>query len=319
MGPDLAERWSVSGRWIFPVGDPLAFRRPGPDGDPGYVVTRNVRGARGERHQGADLSCRQAGGRVRASSHGVVVLASDAGNGYGLHVVVAHRQPDGSLVFSVYAHLAAGSLRVSAGERITMGQDLGRVGRTGDASAPHLHFEIRRPADPGRRWEKAEAIDPIAFVTARLPTRDRDSSWARPYLAWAEGAGLIRPQDEADAPLSRDRWRRALALAQCPTGELGTGPPVPPDLDPETDAPSKSNLDLLDPIAWPELMNDLSRARARGLCLPADTTRESVRQEHCKARLDEKRPGSLPQALKRRKGQPTLAEITLLLADLAAR
>ena len=187
----LEARWAIAGRWQFPVGDLRDFSGRVESDDRGYTVTRNVGGP--SRHLGADLSNRQAGGTVRAAAHGVVVLAStaDAGNGYGLHVVLAHRLPDGEIVFSVYAHLAPGTVVVRPGTRVVEGETLGRVGATGDATAPHLHFEVRAPRDPWQRWEKAEAVDPIAFVRARLPELRPETTWVSPYLDWSESAGLI--------------------------------------------------------------------------------------------------------------------------------
>ena len=39
-------------------------------------------------------------------------------------------------------HLQPGSLRVKAGDRVRRGQVLARIGSTGDAREPHLHFEV---------------------------------------------------------------------------------------------------------------------------------------------------------------------------------
>lgn len=44
--------------------------------------------------------------------------------------------------FAYYMHLQPGSLRVKAGERVRRGQVLARVGCSGDAREPHLHFEV---------------------------------------------------------------------------------------------------------------------------------------------------------------------------------
>jgi Peptidase family M23 len=44
--------------------------------------------------------------------------------------------------FAYYLHLQPGSLRVKAGDRVRRGQALARIGSTGDAREPHLHFEI---------------------------------------------------------------------------------------------------------------------------------------------------------------------------------
>jgi murein DD-endopeptidase MepM/ murein hydrolase activator NlpD len=44
--------------------------------------------------------------------------------------------------FAYYMHLQPGSLRVKAGDRVRRGQVLARIGASGDAREPHLHFEV---------------------------------------------------------------------------------------------------------------------------------------------------------------------------------
>jgi len=43
---------------------------------------------------------------------------------------------------AVYAHLVPGSLKVKVGDRVTAGQELGRLGNSGGSLAPHLHFHV---------------------------------------------------------------------------------------------------------------------------------------------------------------------------------
>ena len=63
------------------------------------------------------------------------ISAADAG---GNHVVVA--LGDGRYAF--YAHLQPGSVPVSVGDRVRVGQPLGRLGNSGNSNAPHLHFQL---------------------------------------------------------------------------------------------------------------------------------------------------------------------------------
>jgi murein DD-endopeptidase MepM/ murein hydrolase activator NlpD len=107
----------------------------------------------GARRFHAGLDFRAAYGReVPVAAAGRVSFAGNQG-GYGLTVVVDHA--DG--IQTRYAHLS--SLAVQAGQELARGEVIGRVGRTGRATGPHLHFEV---ALDGRK------VDP-ALVAARVP------------------------------------------------------------------------------------------------------------------------------------------------------
>ncbi|HEY7725430.1 MAG TPA: M23 family metallopeptidase [Anaeromyxobacteraceae bacterium] len=96
-------------------------------------------------HRGVDLAAAEGTG-VGAALDGVVRSAGDRA-GYGLAVEVDH----GNGLSTLYAH--ASELLVRDGERVTRGQPIARVGRTGRATGPHLHLEVRqggRQVDPAR-------------------------------------------------------------------------------------------------------------------------------------------------------------------------
>ena len=99
-------------------------------------------------HAGEDLAAPE-GTPVVAALSGRVVSSGLAG-GYGLAVEVEHQRP---LRRTMYGHLS--EIYVKAGERVRQGEVLGRVGSTGLSTGPHLHFELRQPAEGG--WV---AIDP---------------------------------------------------------------------------------------------------------------------------------------------------------------
>jgi murein DD-endopeptidase MepM/ murein hydrolase activator NlpD len=111
------------------------------------VVISSSYGRRwGRKHEGIDLAARK-GTPVLAARAGLVLYASDKLGGYGKMVVLQH---DGDLL-TAYAHNS--SLLVREGDKVRAGQMIARVGQTGRASAPHLHFEVRRgqiPQDPLR-------------------------------------------------------------------------------------------------------------------------------------------------------------------------
>lgn len=86
-------------------------------------------------HTGVDLAA-AAGTPVLAALSGRVLLVDYLG-GYGLTVILDH----GKGIQTLYAHLQ--DCAVSIGQRIEPGATLGRVGMSGAASGPHLHFELR--------------------------------------------------------------------------------------------------------------------------------------------------------------------------------
>jgi murein DD-endopeptidase MepM/ murein hydrolase activator NlpD len=116
----------------------LAWPLAGPLGD-GF-------GPRGDRfHAGIDVIA-PLGAPVAAAAGGRVTWVGFR-DGWGMLVVVAHA--DGVRTF--YAHLSAASVRL--GERVSTGTRVGLVGATGDASGPHLHFEVR---------VRGAAVDPLS-------------------------------------------------------------------------------------------------------------------------------------------------------------
>lgn len=98
----------------------------------------------GRRHTGVDLDASY-GDTIYAAAPGVVVYAGDGISGYGDTVILLHANGYSSL----YAH--ASELLVEEGRRVEPGDPIARVGTSGNASGPHLHFEIRKglaPLDP---------------------------------------------------------------------------------------------------------------------------------------------------------------------------
>lgn len=94
----------------------------------------------GTRHDGIDISAPK-GTSVVAADAGQV-LYSGVQRGYGNIVLVKH--VDG--LITIYAHNEANL--VETGQRVKLGQPLARVGQTGRATGPHLHFEVRKKRVP---------------------------------------------------------------------------------------------------------------------------------------------------------------------------
>lgn len=82
---------------------------------------------------------------ILAAAEGTVIIAKSGGGwngGYGNYVVIQH--PNGTQ--TLYAH--ANQLMVSVGDLVSKGQTVGLVGRTGEATGYHLHFEVRGAKNP---------------------------------------------------------------------------------------------------------------------------------------------------------------------------
>jgi len=86
-------------------------------------------------HEGLDISADE-GERIHASLTGRVVFA-DWNDGFGRLITIAHHRG----VVTMYAHLSR--IEVAPGQHVEAGQEIGLVGHTGDATGPHLHFEVR--------------------------------------------------------------------------------------------------------------------------------------------------------------------------------
>lgn len=98
-------------------------------------------------HYGVDIIA-PAGTVVRAADDGVVSYSGWM-SGYGRVVILTHA----SGLQTVYAHNAVNLVR--EGQRVRKGDPIARVGSTGNATCPHLHFEVRRNGRP---------VDPLEFL-----------------------------------------------------------------------------------------------------------------------------------------------------------
>ncbi len=87
-------------------------------------------------HLGIDLAA-DLGANIYAADGGVVVYAGANSYGYGNMIMIDH----GTGFQTLYAHLS--QIFVSCGQSVTQGQVIGAAGATGNASGPHLHFEVR--------------------------------------------------------------------------------------------------------------------------------------------------------------------------------
>lgn len=103
-------------------------------------------------HNGIDLV---GGHEIVAAADGEVVSTRNEGKQYGNGCYVRIKHSNG--LYTLYYHLKSGSVTVKKGEKVTKGQVIGIIGKTGKATGVHLHYQI----DKG---SSASAIDPTEYV-----------------------------------------------------------------------------------------------------------------------------------------------------------
>jgi murein DD-endopeptidase MepM/ murein hydrolase activator NlpD len=134
---------------VFPVRGPHSFG--GPENRYGAARAGHI-------HEGQDVLAEE-GLSVVAPLPGQIITTGYQSGGAGWYV--AEQVSDGLSFF--YAHCQAGSVAVRAEQSVSAGQQLCRVGQTGDATGPHLHFEIWVG---GWHVGAGHSIDPLAYLEA---------------------------------------------------------------------------------------------------------------------------------------------------------
>jgi murein DD-endopeptidase MepM/ murein hydrolase activator NlpD len=136
------------GAGVFPVAGPWTWS--GEDGRFGAA-------RKSHRHEGQDILAAE-GTPVVSPLPGTVAFVDHQAGGAGWYVVID--ADDGRSMF--FAHCQADSIPVQRGQRVAAGQQVCRVGQTGSATGPHLHFELweggwrdrgGRPVDPRPQLE----------------------------------------------------------------------------------------------------------------------------------------------------------------------
>jgi hypothetical protein len=139
---------SVSGA-VFPVQGPHSF---------GDAANRFGAGRAGHTHQGQDVLAGE-GLPVVAPLAGTILRTGYQAASAGYYAV--EHTGDGFDFF--FAHCESGSLAVQAGTAVLAGQALCKVGQTGDATGPHLHFEMWVG---GWQAPGGYPIDPLPYLQA---------------------------------------------------------------------------------------------------------------------------------------------------------
>ncbi|MFF3847078.1 peptidoglycan DD-metalloendopeptidase family protein [Streptomyces sp. NPDC002328] len=147
-------------------------------------------------HTGLDLVA-ASGVPIYAPADGKVIVAGPGGS-YGNMTQLRHANG----VITLFAHQT--SIKVSVGQTVTRGQQIGTVGATGNVTGAHLHWEVRVPGvdNPfvGGQDQGPGMVDPQAWMAGRVtanpdygtvPGSEDDGGEARDaqYAECAEGGG----------------------------------------------------------------------------------------------------------------------------------
>ncbi|MDR3547878.1 MAG: LysM peptidoglycan-binding domain-containing M23 family metallopeptidase [Candidatus Pacebacteria bacterium] len=117
---------------------------------PGAILTQGIHG-----WNAVDLGA-HTGTPILAAASGTVILSRMGGwnGGYGNYVIL----DNGHGVETLYAHMS--ETKATVGDSVSAGQVIGYVGMTGDATGPHLHFEVRGAANPFRYCRENDVCSP---------------------------------------------------------------------------------------------------------------------------------------------------------------
>lgn len=126
---------------------PIFNPAPGKQVSSGFGVRKDPLLGTPALHAGMDFRA-ATGSSVRATGKGTVVSAGWNG-GYGRMVEIDH----GKGLTTRYAHLSR--IDVAKGDKVEVGDVVGRVGSTGRSTGPHLHYEVRRNGEP---------LNPLKFI-----------------------------------------------------------------------------------------------------------------------------------------------------------
>lgn len=142
-------------------------------------------------HQGEDIAA-PVGTPIYAVLDGTVQFSAPRGN-YGNLIIIEH--PDGT--FTRYAH--CDQVFVAAGQAVTAGQEIATVGKTGNVTGPHLHFEVRTSS--------GVAIDPASYLDSlgAANVKDLEDIWAS---LWPAGSKIQGGVGHASKKVSQTHTRR---------------------------------------------------------------------------------------------------------------
>lgn len=178
---------------------------------------------------------------VVAAADGKVVVAGDDSktiyanrtNIYGKLVVLEHRLPGiNEPVFTLYAHLS--EILVKAGDTVTAGQEIGKVGMTGNVGGSTLHFEVRLGENSPETTRNPELwLAPLTDKSGELSgalagsIQDAEGNYIQMgnvVLEWLAGPGQpargqVYIKTYSDRKMrGRTPWEESFAVSELPPG-----------------------------------------------------------------------------------------------------
>lgn len=115
-------------------------------------------------HQGVDLvsgSNRPTLGATIYAAYGGKVVEAGQASGHGNWIIIEH-EIDGKTISTVYSHMFTDGIKVKKGDTVRAGDPIAVVGSSGDATGPHLHFEVWS----GSPKTNGKPLDPKVYLDA---------------------------------------------------------------------------------------------------------------------------------------------------------
>ena len=153
-------------------------------------------------HQGTDFRAPW-GATVRAAADGVVVFAG-VGTGYGNYIRLQH----GPEYQTVYAHLSSITKGLRKGDTVKYGEIIGKVGQTGLATGPHLHYEL-----------KVDGVQ-INPMTANLPDQPVLTPYQIAHSPCSKACRRLPPKHLLRRPQTKKRQGTKMRSIGVPDGAL---------------------------------------------------------------------------------------------------
>ena len=115
-----------------------------------------------DRHKGVDFDVLEAGDSKASALcvyAGVVSRVKETA-GYGKHVVIRHER-NGSPFFTWYCHLD--NVYVVTGDVLKIGDAVGEIGKTGNVTGEHIHFNLQVPGYGLAGYILPDVVDPLPY------------------------------------------------------------------------------------------------------------------------------------------------------------